>query len=330
MTPGQKSILRDPASGSFIGFSWGPVLDAFKADGQSPNARPIQPSTPLVSRVPFTPIGKRSASVQATPQRFMTPIRPNLGTPFSSAPGTIGRTAQRRTVSDREAFKQLVSCVGMSARKKVLESGRKPRLLTLTTASSGRSRASTLKELRFDRSVAVLGADTGISYRLDPTSTSSSAAGTSSFATLSYLSIPPPGPLIPSESDSSMDSEALYSPSPSPRPSSAMSSLSKHSMTPASLSLRPRSVSNPSTLDSRTTLSSAVGSRGFLSPISPLDPPWAENPAFRARPPPPIVSMNKSLTYDVLDEFQLRYDRLMQDIEGISGRLGEVALRMNG
>lgn len=39
-------------------------------------------------------------------------------------------------VSDHEVMKQLINCVGMSARKKVLESGRKPRILTMFDVSS--------------------------------------------------------------------------------------------------------------------------------------------------------------------------------------------------
>ena len=59
---------------------------------------------------------------------YATPVRGAMQTPFHLT-STARRTGPRRPVSDREAMKQLVDCVGMSARKRVLESGRKPRQL---------------------------------------------------------------------------------------------------------------------------------------------------------------------------------------------------------
>ncbi|KIP07072.1 hypothetical protein PHLGIDRAFT_90022, partial [Phlebiopsis gigantea 11061_1 CR5-6] len=155
-TPGSsqkssKSILREHTVTSFIGFSWGPSADAFPPEGADhPDVQTHVAQTPLRPLQQFTPQVTRIASVQATPQRipFMTPVRPTGVTPFQTLPraSTVRRTAQRRAVSDREAMKQLVSCVGQSARKKVLESGRKPR----TSWPASGSRSSALKELRFD------------------------------------------------------------------------------------------------------------------------------------------------------------------------------------
>ncbi|KAL1745220.1 kinase-like domain-containing protein [Schizophyllum fasciatum] len=156
---GAPSMLRssvDSASStssdqtaSFIGFSWGPPIDAFP--GQQP-ASPVH-STPL--RLPsstpslFTPApptfsaaGRmqtpgpapgRSASAPVL-HAFITPLR---GVSNTAPPSTIRRSVlpprssqtARRTISDREAMRLLVDCVGMSARKRVLDSGRKPRLL---------------------------------------------------------------------------------------------------------------------------------------------------------------------------------------------------------
>ncbi|KAJ2916180.1 hypothetical protein MD484_g4240, partial [Candolleomyces efflorescens] len=175
----RSSSIRDDPNSSFIGFSWGPTIDAF-------------PDVSETERVPvnMTPAPLRTLSTQATPaNHFLTPGYPHvLSTPapnplhymtptrgYSHSPmhtvlrtSTIRRTAPRRTVTDREAMKQLVDCIGMSARKKVLESGRKPRILTSFTmrgandtvsdkpATRPRSKTSTgtnggtlRKELRF-------------------------------------------------------------------------------------------------------------------------------------------------------------------------------------
>ncbi|CAL1715456.1 unnamed protein product [Somion occarium] len=180
-TPSQssnRSILRDKPTASFIGFSWGPMANAFDHANEQPdigNPRLFTPR-PLARTATLSPFSLvQPGSLQVTPAGkrylFATPIRPNGYTPYGTLPraSTIRRTAPRRTVSDREAMKQLVDCVGMSARKKVLESGRKPRMLT----KFNQSRSSTLKELRFDKSIMVLN-ETGISYKIDPGSGSTS------------------------------------------------------------------------------------------------------------------------------------------------------------
>ncbi|KAF7794389.1 hypothetical protein EIP86_005523 [Pleurotus ostreatoroseus] len=224
-----RSILREPASAAFIGFSWGPARDAFPASvhgskGRNipPSAatpavlmtpRPLQQSTPMPTRIQSRTLStpqQQSRTLPFTPTSafpFTTPVRqtstgvdhlnisPGGATPFRTPYRPPGSTVPRRTVSDREAMKQLVDCVGMSARKRVLESGRKPRV-TLSypdprvqqPPSTLRSRSSvgtgttgttgTLKALRFDRSVVVV-ADGGVEYRVDAGSTSASAASES-------------------------------------------------------------------------------------------------------------------------------------------------------
>jgi hypothetical protein len=88
-------------------------------------------------------------------------------------------------------MKQLVDCIGMSARKKVIESGKKPRLLL----SIDRASIETVrKELRFDVSSSSLDDHPPALESLQPSS----------------------------ESEESM-LEGPPSPSPSPRPGSAMS-----------------------------------------------------------------------------------------------------------
>ena len=72
------------------------------------------------------------------PHNYSTPRRPYALSPYHTLQrtSTIRRSnAPRRSVSDREAMKQLVDCVGMSAKKKVLESGRKPRVIGIWSLS---------------------------------------------------------------------------------------------------------------------------------------------------------------------------------------------------
>ncbi|KAK0451392.1 kinase-like domain-containing protein [Desarmillaria tabescens] len=198
-----KSIATPQAtsgdnSSAFIGFSWGPMTTAF------PDIIPL-PCEPIVGTPKL--LGLSHATIGSTPtphlltptlnsHHFSTPIRSGPRTPYQtlSRNSTARRTTvTRRPVSDREAMKQLIDCVGMSAHKKVLESGRKPHILT----SIGRhSRSASLKELRFlpledQRKLPVNASD--------------------------------------SEEDSDSDMEAPPSPSPSPRPGSVMS---KRSATP--------------------------------------------------------------------------------------------------
>ena len=203
------------APSTFIGFSWGPTLDAFPdhppmANDEANQLHDLPPNMtprPLKSVHPLhTPQIPFLSSTNPASHPFVTPIRPNTLAPHHSLPrtSTSRRTAPRRSVSDREAMQQLVDCVGMSARKKVLESGRKPRLLASI------SRSGTVKELRF---VPVNDDDTDddddANVKHDP----------------SRL-----GSLLPMLSESEdTDTEGPPSPSPSPRPGSA---LSRRSVTP--------------------------------------------------------------------------------------------------
>ncbi|KAG8221470.1 UbiA prenyltransferase family-domain-containing protein [Butyriboletus roseoflavus] len=162
MSPGW-SILRStpratPDSGSpraeasFIGFSWGPLRDAFLlSDGSTSQRVPevLKTSRPLlpVQSSPY-PLHGQSEVPSDHLNAFTTPVRRHNVTLYHTLPrtSTTGRTLMRRAVSDREAMRQLVDCIGMSARKKVLASGRKPRLLD----SIKHSRTINIrKELRF-------------------------------------------------------------------------------------------------------------------------------------------------------------------------------------
>ncbi|KAK0199677.1 kinase-like protein [Desarmillaria ectypa] len=200
-----KSIATPrPTSGdttsAFIGFSWGPTTTAFP--DLTPPCEPITGSlsTPKLLGVSHTAIDSTPAPHLLTPtpnlHPFSTPIRSGPQTPYQtlSRNSTARRTTiTRRPVSDREAMKQLIDCVGMSAQKKVLESGRKPHILT---SMGRRSQSASLKELRFlpledPRKIAVNVSD--------------------------------------SEEATDTDTEGPPSPSPSPRPGSVTS---KQSATP--------------------------------------------------------------------------------------------------
>ncbi|KAI0053994.1 kinase-like protein [Auriscalpium vulgare] len=245
-----RSILREQAASFFVGFSWGPPLDAFPTapsparDSLSPPSldphhpqhltpRPARTTLPNATPTPFRTL---SAS---TPLRypFATPLRPALHTPHAMAtlprPSTLRHTAPRRAVSDREAMRQLVDCIGLSARKKVIASGRTPR------TPAGTLQRGTAKELRFvPAPIDILsGQAFGDQLAVNGYGADSDASGVGGFSLMSSLpdvdadSVRGDG----TESGTTTGSESdgiPPSPSPSPRPGSAMSMLSRRSTTP--------------------------------------------------------------------------------------------------
>ncbi|KAF8823515.1 hypothetical protein HHX47_DHR10000379 [Lentinula edodes] len=276
--------------------------------GLSPAPLPKWNSTPRPLRIPSawltpTPQGRSlpqpssnmarltTPSIPSHAHAFSTPVRPTtdlLATPYyaQTLPRSLGsnavrRTVTRRAVSDREAMKQLVDCIGMSARKKVLESGRKPRILTsfanrtgTVTRRSSLSRSSVTstirKELRFVQDadlssissryqkagyeLSAHSSGSGIS-RIFGTDVQDGNGGSESGDGLTTGS--------DTEGDTSMGtySEAPPSPSPSPRPGSAMSMMSmmsKRSGTPTLTStFSQRLVGTPS-ITSRSYSNSAL------------------------------------------------------------------------
>jgi hypothetical protein len=295
-TPSQKltrSAIREQAMTSFIGFSWGPMKDAFPSLDEY-HFSPPNIDTPK-------PLGLRST--QSTPYikpRHSTDSYPHA-TPTRPAPHTLPRTstvrrrntAQRRPVSDREAMKQLVDCVGMSARKKVLESGRKPRLLTLplNRPSSGGLK----KDVRFGPPLPrpIIGAvdgDVESSQEVMP-------------EVVDYLA----------ESEYT-ESEGPPSPSPSPRPGSAMSTLSRRSVTPtisASYSPRPN---NTATGGSGTPL---------LNPLAAIyrrDRDLSESD----------LSDQQPFAATTLDALAHKHVSIMSDIEDIEQRLDYLLTEVSG
>ncbi|RDB16495.1 Serine/threonine-protein kinase MRCK gamma [Hypsizygus marmoreus] len=260
----------EDTTASFIGFSWGPTLDAFPAtqgprhDNPPTTATPspatLYPNTPRPIRLPssyLTPnpgfITPRWSASTPMPDRFTTPIRPSTFVPHQTQTlqrtSTVRRTSGHRSVSDREAMKQLVDCIGMSARKKVLESGRKPRILTSFSSRSGTLR----KELRFLPSPLPSLVDSGgVDGGDGNCSGSGNVRPTSSLQTRAK----PPKPILinpttnyaASSTSEDTDSDAPPSPSPTPRPGSAMSIMSRRSGTPTISSLRGGMASGGSTM----------------------------------------------------------------------------------
>ena len=253
---------------SFIGFTWGPTLNAFDPKKDSPTPKKVAFHNMLDTTgnqalqnhliVPATPRG-------STDKGFATPVRGNpTATPFAR-PSTVRRsTAPRRVVSEREAMKELVNLVGMSARKRVIESGRKPRILagmSIGERSSRRTSSGTVKELRFDMTPKVVPPDERARQRRRTSSASLSYTGSmlstdaSSRASESTWSRMPPQPNftvtgtnsgsgldeeqaedyfdgVDEDDETETEAEIPASPTPGPRPGSAMSMMSRRSQTP--------------------------------------------------------------------------------------------------
>ncbi|KAL0576484.1 hypothetical protein V5O48_005495 [Marasmius crinis-equi] len=189
----------NPAT-AWIGFSWGPRIDAFPASREAPDEVPVEMtmatpkprrSSAFLSATPMsismsTPTNNsakrhqgtpfRTPAPVATPGTFRTPFRtpyqtqtlpafghgggttgfytpnPRLATPGPGGVATLTGTARRRPLSDRQAMAKLVDCIGMSARKRVEESGRKCRILNAgyTPASIGAGKGVTTGKSGFD------------------------------------------------------------------------------------------------------------------------------------------------------------------------------------
>ncbi|KAG7095260.1 hypothetical protein E1B28_006033 [Marasmius oreades] len=170
---------NDNSAAAWIGFSWGPKRDAFTPETEAEteikhpalkprrshriSLSPIPISTPQLTNekhgTPFrTPMPIPTSGAFRTP--FRTPYQtqtlpiygysggagrlytsnPRMGTPGPRIGVTsLTGTCKRRPISDRQAMAKLVDCIGMSARKRVEESGRKCRILNIgfTPADAG-------------------------------------------------------------------------------------------------------------------------------------------------------------------------------------------------
>ncbi|KIK01419.1 hypothetical protein K443DRAFT_567614 [Laccaria amethystina LaAM-08-1] len=340
----------EPTSSSFIGFSWGPTLDAFPTQepstlhGLEKAAMSLRPTsihrTPLASTSsPLTP-SSEPKFFTPTPFRhpFHTPNRPYASTPHGVLPrtSTLRRTVPRRSVSDREAMKQLVDCVGMSARKKVLESGRKPRILSVNrprSASVGGT-GTLRKELRFFPTATPIPApDYHLleAYGENEESLPQSLKTTVPKPKLSHIIV------VPEEraTSASEGTDSEGPPSPSPRPGSAMSIISRRSGTPTwtgrmsglcSNNSGTGFISNPSSAGLSATSYSSSGISRFRSGSlgSRLSCNNMELSPSRDASAVTHLSAWKMLE----DSLQERYAALLMDIEGLEKRLEKVVLVM--
>lgn len=89
---------------------------------------PFHPSIAALKRLAFGR-QRRMSDPNVVAPTFFTPVRPSMTHYPMTIPTTV--TGRRvRPLSDREALWQMLMHAGMSVRKKVLESGKKPRNLT--------------------------------------------------------------------------------------------------------------------------------------------------------------------------------------------------------
>jgi len=289
------SILREEAESFFIGFSWGPTADAFLDVPATPAT--LEPALSYRASAFQTPL--------ATASQFATPIRGvGIGAiPFASTLRRT-RTAPRRAVSDREAMRQLVDCIGLSARKKVIAAGRTPRRDVL-----GSTAKSKTKTLRFATHHAPEPLDFAHAHAGEATGTSLGWGGDSADSVdssiLSALDV-----ANGDESDCASESDAPPSPSPSPRPGSALSMLSRRSVTPTTTN---------SGLLRRSLLMEATPGAATTTQRSEAVMPIRTSPS-----PPPPVYPDTADDGDKLVALEERHRMLMGEIASIEGRMGAV------
>ncbi|KAH9958115.1 kinase-like domain-containing protein [Russula dissimulans] len=286
------SILREQAESFFIGFSWGPTADAFLDVSATPAAP--EPALAYHASAFQTPLAAAS--------QFATPIRGvSIGAIPNASTLRRTRTAPRRAVSDREAMRQLVDCIGLSARKKVIAAGRTPRRAALGSTTNTKT-----KTLRFamqhapeplDFTHAHVGEATGTSLGWDGNSIDSADS-----------SVPLALDVVNGdESDYASASDAPPSPSPSPRPGSALSMLSRRSVTPTrTSSLLLRHALLPEATQGAATMQRSEA----MTPI-------------RTSPsPPPSAYQDPADDEDKLVALEERHRMLMGEIASIEGRMG--------
>ncbi|KAJ6598203.1 kinase-like domain-containing protein [Mycena vulgaris] len=248
VTPRRGSVSLSAPDDAFIGFSWGPPEDAFPELVEDRSHSPSGATTPRPARL-SVPLSTPNPRLLATPafhsHPFLTPNRTGAPTMHHTLPrASTVRTAGRRPVSEREAMQQLADCVGMSARKKVLESGRKPRVLP----SFSKARPP--------------------------------AVSVPSFASSSQGRLRPVV-AIPS-TDTESESEGPPSPSPSPRPGSALSRRSGTPTITGAYSQRSGVLSGTSGVLNGTNVSLSVPRAGRSVEVSTVASPTFEDTTFDA------------------------------------------------
>lgn len=324
-----SSFTPPPRDDAFIGFSWGPLDDAFPAlpvgdrsfspvaghQGDFPGMatpRPARLSAPTLA-TPNPNLRLFTHPTTATPAGFhsypfLTPVRPGTGTAHTRSHPTLPRSTIRRAagtgrrpVSDREAMKQLADCVGMSARKKVLASGRKPRVLpALAPVLPPQAASSRSSSRRAPPAVSVPDFASSSQGRLRPARavTAPEAEGTET---------------------ETEESEGPPSPSPTPRPGSAMSMFSRRSGTPT--------ITGTHSLHSHSLRSGVLGGAsgsGMLGGASAsgasLSVPLARtNSARRAE----RVAVARSPTWEdtTFDELERKHAAMLEEIGMLEDRL---------
>lgn len=285
-----RSVLRQEAESFFVGFSWGPAVEAF------PTISTTTATTPVAAQPPALSVSYIHAQIPQTPMPTVlsTPLHGVIGTRSSAS--TLRRTRtvpRRRPVSDREAMQQLVDCIGLSARKKVIAAGRTPR---------GSALASRTKSLRFAIE-APEPLDFGEPWPGDASSADARRDGdTSTLDGAAVFALDVGGG---DESDGASASDVPPSPSPSPRPGSAMSMLSRRSATPTSSLLFRPPLPDDAAKARRQQHSSGEATRTLSSSPSPRLPIYlGDDPE------------------DALEVLEERHRALMGEIASIEGRVG--------
>ncbi|ESK93361.1 agc dmpk gek protein kinase [Moniliophthora roreri MCA 2997] len=149
--PQSGQTLSVPASTSWSTFSTPIQGQAFTRPGVTPYRTVITPfRTPYQTQtVPaglYTPHVRTSMHYTPNPRAagmFYTPD-PRAASLYYTPKQGMGSTPlptsmRRRPLSDRQAMAALIDCVGMSARKRVMESGRRCRILGATMFGTGKS-----------------------------------------------------------------------------------------------------------------------------------------------------------------------------------------------
>ena len=289
-----RSVLRREAESFFVGFSWGPAVEAFPAIFTTT-------TTPAAAQPPALFVSYSHAQVPQTPMPAVLSTPMHGGTGTRSCASTLRRTRtapRRRPVSDREAMQQLVDCIGLSARKKVIAAGRTPR---------GSALASRTKSLRFATEPPEP-LDFGEPWPGDPSSAGARRGGDSSTSDgTAVFALDVHGG---DESDGASASDAPPSPSPSPRPGSAMSMLSRRSATPTGSRLLRLPLPDDEAKAPRWQHSSREATTTLSSSSFPRLP----------------IYLRDDLG-DALEELEERHRRLMGEIASIEDRVGAMKRR---
>ncbi|KAF7313914.1 hypothetical protein HMN09_00549500 [Mycena chlorophos] len=291
VTPRAASISVQPDD-AFIGFSWGPPIDAFSEVLSGMLATPLPERLSVPSTA--TRAAPRSSPFTPAPHSypFLTPIRPGIGAVHQTLPrSTVRRTAGGRPFSDREAMKQLAECIGMSARKRVLESGRKPRILPSFTAGASN------KTIRFLPAISI------------PDFVSSTT----------QRPVVAEGPRLSSGETTETESEGPPSPSPTPRPSSAMSMLSRRSGTPT--------ITMSGTFSGRSGLLGGGNSVSLGAPSARTtrSRSWSDSVQD-----PVAIPSTPSFEDQTFNELEDKYSVIMEDIELLEERLRRFSVQVSG